>query len=148
MTAVIRAVRPEDRAEWEPLWQGYLDFYAAALDPVVTDSTWGRITDSDSAVDGLVAVGDHGLVGLLHYVLHPTTWTMAPACYLEDLFVQPAARGAGMGHALITALTDLARTQGWSSIHWITAQDNAAGMRLYDRIARRTTWVRYEIDLD
>lgn len=148
MTAVIRAVRPEDRPEWEVLWQGYLDFYATALDPVVTDSTWTRITKSDSAVHGLVAVGSRGLVGLLHYVLHPTTWTTTPACYLEDLFVAPDVRGAGVGHALITALVELARTAGWSSIHWITAHDNAAGMRLYDRVARRTTWVRYEIDLD
>lgn len=148
MTILTRPVEPADRGQWEPLWHGYLDFYETALEPAVTEGTWARITTGDRAVGGLVAAGADELVGLLHYVLHPTTWTRTPACYLEDLFVAPEARGAGVGHALITALTDLARTEGWSSIHWITAHDNAAGMRLYDRVARRTTWVRYEIDLD
>ena len=148
MTAVVRAVGPGDRRQWEPLWRGYLDFYETALDPEVTDATWSRITTGDPAVGGLVAAGDQGLVGLLHYVLHPTTWTTTAACYLEDLFVAPEARGAGVGHALITALTDMARYEGWSGIHWITGHDNVAGMRLYDRVARRTTWVRYEIDVD
>lgn len=147
MTAVIRAPQPQDRADWGRLWRGYLNFYSTVLDPSVTDGTWARITNGDAAVGGLVAEGDNGLVGLLHYVVHPTTWTTTPACYLEDLFVAPEARGAGVGRALITALTDMGRTQGWSSIHWITGHDNAAGMRLYDRVARRTTWVRYEIDL-
>ena len=145
---VVRAVQPDDRQHWQPLWRGYLDFYETVLDPAVTDATWARITKGDPAMRGLVAARDAGLVGLLHYVLHPTTWTTTPACYLEDLFVAPEARGAGVGQALIAALNDMARTEGWSSIHWITAHDNAPGMRLYDRVARRTTWVRYEIDLD
>lgn len=148
MAVYVRRVHAADRPQWEPLWQGYLEFYETALDPAVTDSTWTRITGDDSAVGGLVAADGDRLVGLLHYVLHPTTWTTAAACYLEDLFVAPDVRGAGVGHALITALIDLAHGEGWSSIHWITAHDNAAGMRLYDRVARRTTWVRYEIDLD
>lgn len=147
ITADIRSVRSSDREQWEPLWQGYLRFYDTSLPAGVTESTWSRITGGDPAMGCLVAEMDEHVVGFLHWVTHPTTWTTTPACYLEDLYVAEPARGAGVGHALIARLTDIGREMGWSGIHWITAQDNAAGMRLYDRVADRTTWVRYEIDL-
>lgn len=147
MTVVIRPVEPADRHGWEPLWAGYLDFYETVLDAATTDATWLRITGGDPAMGGLVAQDDGQLVGLAHYVLHPTTWTLEPACYLEDLFVLPQRRGAGVGRGLIAALADRGRAAGWSGIHWLTASDNTAGMRLYDSVAQRTTWVRYELAL-
>ena len=147
MTVTVRPVEDRDRGGWEPLWSGYLDFYETALDAGVTDATWQRITGGDTAMGALVADSGSELVGLAHYVLHPTTWTVAPACYLEDLFVAPQHRGAGVGRSLITGLADRGRASGWSGIHWITAHDNAPGMRLYDALATRTRWVRYEMDL-
>jgi GNAT superfamily N-acetyltransferase len=147
MAALIRSVQPGDRSGWAPLWAGYLEFYETRLDDAVTEATWHRITGGDAAMGALVAEDGGGLVGFAHYVLHPTTWTLAPACYLEDLFVAPAQRGTGVGYALIAELTDRGRRAGWSGIHWLTASDNTVGMRLYDRVARRTQWVRYELDL-
>lgn len=147
MTAQIRSLEARDRTSWEPLWAGYLDFYETHLDAGVTDATWQRITGGDPAMGGLVAEEEGQLVGLAHFVLHPTTWTVSPACYLEDLFVVPQHRGTGVGRGLIAALADRGRQAGWSGIHWLTAHDNTDGMRLYDRVAARTQWVRYELDL-
>jgi GNAT superfamily N-acetyltransferase len=147
MAVVIRSVDPGDRSGWEPLWAGYLDFYETQLADEVTAATWRRITGGDDAMGCLVAEDDGDLVGFAHYVLHPTTWTVTSACYLEDLFVAPHLRGGGIGRSLIEALAQRGRDAGWSGIHWLTAHDNHVGMRLYDRVATRTQWVRYELDL-
>ena len=147
MPATIRPVAPGDRASWEPLWQGYLDFYRTELAPEVTDLTWSRLCGPDQAMGAFVAEEAGRLVGFVHFVVHPTTWTATPACYLEDLFVRSEQRGRGVGRALIEHLVGVGRDRGWSGIHWVTAQDNADAMQLYDRLASRTSWVRYEIDL-
>lgn len=143
----VRPLTATDHAGWAPLWQGYLEFYETVLADEVTDATWARVSGGDAAMGGLVAEDEVGLVGLAHYVVHPTTWTVAPACYLEDLFVVPQRRSQGLGRALIEQLAALGREQGWSGIHWLTGEDNVTGMRLYDRVATRTNWVRYELDL-
>ena len=147
MPATIRPVVRADRLAWEPLWQGYLDFYGTALAPEVTDLTWDRLCGADATMSAFVAEDAGALTGFVHVVVHPTTWTTGPACYLEDLFVRSDQRGQGTGRALIEHLVAVARERGWSGIHWLTAHDNTVGMRLYDRLARRTSWVRYEIDL-
>jgi GNAT superfamily N-acetyltransferase len=144
----VRPLAAGDRAAWEPLWAGYLDFYATELPAATTAATFERLTGDEPAMAGLVAEADGRVVGFLHYVLHPTTWTTGPACYLEDLYVAPEQRGTGAGRALISALVAHARRGGWSGIHWMTAADNATAMHLYDRLATKTSWVRYEIDLD
>mgnify|MGYP006177101837 CR=1 FL=1 len=44
-------------------------------------------------------------------------------------------------------LVQLGRDSDWTQIHWITHDDNVVAQRLYDRIANRTDWVRYELDV-
>lgn len=63
------------------------------------------------------------------------------------MFVNPDARGARIGDALIDALKAEAGNRGWSVLRWITAEDNARARRLYDRIATQTKWVTYDIPL-
>src|SRR5690606_23191559 len=131
----VRPLVAEDRAQWEPLWQGYLTFYESSVPAEVTEATFGRLLD-DPVMHGLVATDATGdLVGILHYIVHPTTWDTRPVCYLEDLFVAPQQRGTGAGRALIAALTGIGRDEGWSAIYWMTKADNAVARRLYDRMA-------------
>jgi len=49
------------------------------------------------------------LIGFAHYLLHRSTWAQVCYCYLEDLFVEPSARGSGAGRALIAAVEAAAR---------------------------------------
>ena len=71
---IVRPVRPDDRAAWDPLWQGYLTFYKSTLVPEVTDATWQRFFDPIEPLHALVAERDGKLVGLTHYLLHRSTW--------------------------------------------------------------------------
>ncbi len=87
------------------------------------------------------------LLGFAHYVLHPHTFSSRMVCYLEDLWVDPSARGAGVGRKLIEALIGRSRDGGWRRIYWHTDAENAAARVLYDRVAQLTNYVRYDIVL-
>ncbi|KAB7742873.1 GNAT family N-acetyltransferase [Parvibaculum sedimenti] len=142
----IRPLETRDRAAWDGLWAGYLAFYETALAPEVTGDTWARLLSG--ALIGLVAVdGEDRPLGFAHALLHAGTWSPKPLCYLEDLFVLPKARGQGAARALIEALAARGRKEGWLRLYWQTARDNATAQALYDKLATRTNWLRYDLDL-
>jgi GNAT superfamily N-acetyltransferase len=145
----IRPTAAGDKDSWFRLWQGYLEFYEATLDPRISDATWRRLLDPNEPIHGLVACDATGVVvGFVNYVLHANTWTDRPVCYLEDLFVDSSARGQGAGRALIEALVDLAKTQGWYRIYWQTKASNATARALYDKVTPVTDWVRYDVNVN
>ena len=71
-----------------------------------------------------------------------STWTVAPVCYLEDLFVAPSFRGDGIGRLLIQDLVDRAKSNGWSRLYWHTRANNPA-RHLYEEFAKADDFVRY-----
>ncbi|MGY2052630.1 N-acetyltransferase family protein [Methylobacterium sp. JK268] len=142
-TLTIRSLRPDERAAWDPLWQGYLRFYGASVAPAVSDVTWARLHDPAEPMHGLVAEGDGAVIGLVHYVYHRSTWTVGPYCYLQDLFTAEAARGQGVGRALIEAVYAAARAEGASRVYWLTQEGNVTARALYDTLADRSGFIQY-----
>jgi GNAT superfamily N-acetyltransferase len=144
MNIVIRHAAPGDEAAWRRLWAHYLAFYGKTLSEAVTSLTWQRILDPSKPVLGRIAEGeDGGVLGFAVCVLHEGTWTMTPTCYLEDLFVDEAARGQGVGRALIEDVMALAKDSGWASVYWVTNADNAGARALYDQFGPADDYVRY-----
>lgn len=141
----IRSALPSDEAAWRRLWGGYCDFYDAKVTDEVTRRTWKRILDPDSAVMCIVAEVDGQVNGFANCVVHENTWESQPICYLEDLYVAPAARGHGVGRALIEWLRNAMRAEGWARLYWHTHRDNARARKLYDRFAEADDFVRYVI---
>lgn len=145
MTVTIRSVNEADRAAWDVLWQGYLAFYKVTLEPSVTEATWRRLIDPTEDMHALGAIdGTGAMTGIVHYLYHPVTWSIAPRCYLEDLYVAGAARGTGAGRALIEAVYAAADARGADQVYWLTQADNDTARRLYDRIGRPTPFVKYQ----
>jgi len=145
MPVLIRPLESRDRAGWLPLWYGYLDFYDTTVPDAVTDATWRRILDPSGPIHGLGAFDEAGrMIGLVHYLFHPVTWSAAERCYLEDLFVSPAARRTGAGRALIEAVYRAADEAGADQVYWLTATTNATARKLYDRVARATPFMKYQ----
>lgn len=142
---LIRAALPSDETAWRGLWRGYCDFYRARLPDEVTHRTWKRILDPDSAVMCIVAEVDGRVVGFANCVVHENTWETQPVCYLEDLFVAPAARGRGAGRALLEWLHNAMRAEGWARLYWMTKADNLQARRLYDQFTLADDFVRYVI---
>ena len=55
---IIRPVGADERAAWEPLWKGYLDFYKATLPRETYDATWTRLQDPNEPMFVLGAYAD------------------------------------------------------------------------------------------
>lgn len=145
MTVAIRPLEADDRAGWDPLWQGYLSFYKTDLDPAVTDVTWIRLLDAAEDMHCFIAEdGDGAMIGIVHYLYHRVTWAIADRCYLEDLFVAESARGTGAGRALIEAVYAAADERGADQVYWLTQDFNENGRRLYDRVGRLTPFIKYQ----
>lgn len=143
-----RSLAPHDEDRWRQLWAAYLDFYDHPLPPEVTDHTWRRLLGNDDGFAAHVAETEDGeVVGIVHSVAQPGTWSLTPKVYLEDLFVDASARGGGIGAALIAAVVERANRLGSTEVHWITDRDNVRAQRLYDHVARRSAYLRYEIDV-
>ncbi len=143
MTVTVRPLRPDERAAWEPLWQGYLAFYGASVAPETTDATWSRLHDPAEPMHVLGALAGPDLLGIVHYIFHRSTWTVGDYCYLQDLFTAEEARGQGAGRALIEAVYEKAEAQGASRVYWLTHETNTAAQVLYDKVASRSGFIQY-----
>ena len=142
---IIRPAVPGDRAGWEPLFRGYGDFYKVAMTAESLETVWGWIHDPGHVVEALVAERDGALVGLAHFRAMPSPLRATTIGFLDDLFVDPAARGAKVGERLLERLNEISVERGWNKIRWITADDNYRARTLYDRLAVKTAWNMYEM---
>ena len=141
---IIRPLRAEDEADWRRLWTGYLDYYQTQVPEAVYASTFARLLGNDPQdFNGLLALVDGRPMGLVHYLFHRHCWKIENVCYLQDLFVDPAARGTGLGRRLIEAVYAAADANGTPAVYWLTQDFNAEGRRLYDRIGKLTPFIRY-----
>ena len=140
---VIRPPRPDERADWEPLWKGYLDFYKTSVPREVYDATWARLHDRNEPMWLLGGYVDGRLRGIVHYLYHRSCWTVGDYCYLQDLFVAEEARKRGLGRALIEAVYREARSAGASRVYWLTHETNATARALYDTLADRPGFIQY-----
>ena len=139
----VRPVAPTDFAQWEALWEGYNTFYERTVPPEITQMTWSRFFDAYEPVHALVAEEDGRLLGLVHYLFHRSTTLIGPTCYLQDLFTTEAARGQGVGRALIESVYERARSAGSLRVYWQTHETNVTAMALYDKVAERSGFLVY-----
>jgi len=139
----IRPVTAQDHAAWLPLWQAYLQFYKTQLPDSVSESTWQRLLDSNEPTNAALAWKDGKAVGMVHFIYHRSNWSIANACYLQDLIVAPEQRGTGVGRLLIEHVYATAKAAGCDKVHWLTHETNATGIQLYERIAERPGYIQF-----
>jgi len=146
-TILIRPVEQSDFVQWKSLWEGYNAFYGrsgiTALPQPVIDTTWLRFFNPDEPVHALVADRNGELLGLVHFIFHRTTISIAPTCYLQDLFTVESARGQGVGRRLIEHVYQRAAHAGSSRVYWLTHETNATAIRLYEKLAERSGFIVY-----
>jgi GNAT superfamily N-acetyltransferase len=141
---IIRAVTPTDFTQWLPLWENYNRFYGRnSLPTEITQTTWARFFDTQEPIHAIVAEKDKQLLGLAHYLFHRNTIQIGLTCYLQDLFTNEAARGQGIGRALIEAVYKRAKTAGSPRIYWQTQENNSTARKLYDKVAEPSGFLVY-----
>lgn len=139
----IRPFNLQDFPAWLSLWNGNND---GVRNEVVTTETWARLIDPAFPVYGLGAEVNGALVGLVHYVLHPTTGSIAMAAYMQDLYVDPAHRRTGIARALVEELAKIAGREKWSRLYWLAEGKNEAAQNLYKTL-HKTLGVKLDFTL-
>ena len=142
---IVRDLAPGDRDAWRALFHAYGVFYETDLADEVLDHVWSALLGG--ALRGFVAEQDGAVVGFAHVRSHVATFSVGEDWYLEDLFVDPSARSGGVGTAILEHLVKVATWEGGGTLRWVTAESNATAQRVYDKLATRTTWVTYEVEL-
>lgn len=144
----IRDAEIEEIADLMPLMRGYCDFYEAEpsddglrdfAEKMISDPRWGCLL---IAREGPRAVGFAALAW---------KWSSLRGSligYLDDLFVDPRARGKGIADALISLCAERALDNGATALVWLTADDNHTAQKVYDRLGGTYGVYReYELEL-
>jgi ribosomal protein S18 acetylase RimI-like enzyme len=131
MTLHIAPITPTDYEGWLVLWNHN---NGGPIDPRITAQTWERLNDPDSPVNGLIAHDGDYMAGLVHYILHPVTGNLNPACYMQDLYVDTGFRRRGVGRALVAHLADRGQLMQWARLYWLAEAANADAQALYRNI--------------
>jgi GNAT superfamily N-acetyltransferase len=144
---VIAEVGEGDLADLLPLMAAYCEFYGAApgADSLLALS---RTLLEDPERDGLQLIArrrERGpAVGFATLYWSWSTLHAARIAVMNDLYVVPESRGAGIGATLIDACRERCRQRGMSRMEWSTAPDNVRAQRLYDSVgAQRSEWIDY-----
>lgn len=150
MTIKIKPLTPDDYQNWLRLYQGYAKHYKVALTNDGVAATWAWLMDETHPVTGVIAYLDddaqgEDAVGLAHFRAMPSPLRGVEVGFLDDLFVDPNARGNKVGEVLLDHLAEVARQKSWPVVRWITRDDNYRARSLYDRKAVKSDWNTYEM---
>ena len=97
-----------------------------------------------------VAEVEGEIVGCAIWFLNFSTWHGVPGVYLEDLFVQPAHRGSGLGRALLAALAAVCAERGYARLEWQVLDWNEPSIGFYRSLGAvpMDEWTTYRLDGD
>jgi ribosomal protein S18 acetylase RimI-like enzyme len=133
-----------------PLIADYQRFYRATPDEARNRAHFGRLLTDHNAGIQFVALDDEGRpLGFATLYFPLSSVSAQVRCLLNDLYTVPAARGQGVGRALIAHCLAHARALGYTSIFWQTEQSNTTAQRLYDSLpTTRTAWYTYTLPVE
>ncbi len=140
----IRVLNENDFQSWKVLWSSYLEFYHSTMSDESTEITYSRLLSDEHPMYCLLYEHDGEPVGLVHFIMHRSTWTTGDYCYLQDLYVSKSFRGNGAGKALINAVYNQAKDAGCSRVYWTTQENNYQARKLYDVMANKTDFIQYK----
>jgi GNAT superfamily N-acetyltransferase len=149
MTALIRPARPGDEADILRLIHELAD-YEREPDAVenTVESLRAHLFAEAPRVFAHVAEQDGRIVGIAVWFFNFSTWTGRHGIYLEDLFVDPQARGTGVAEGLMRALAAEAKANDCARMEWSVLDWNELAKRFYRRIGAHhsETWEPWRLD--
>jgi GNAT superfamily N-acetyltransferase len=136
--AVIRSARPGDVAAILRLIRALAEYEKLAHEVVATEAALREtLFGAQPAAEVLLAEEDGHAVGLALFFQNYSTFLARPGIYLEDLFVEPAHRGRGIGKALLQAVARLAVRRGCGRFEWSVLDWNTPAIEFYRALGAR-----------
>ena len=133
--ALLRAAEPRDLRAIVGLITELAEFeHLTHLLQVTPDALGTHLFGPRPAAECLVAEQGADLVGFALFFTNFSTFLGQPGLYLEDLYVQPAQRGSGVGKALLRRVGQLAVERGCGRFEWSVLDWNANAIRFYERM--------------
>jgi GNAT superfamily N-acetyltransferase len=133
-----------DRADWLRLWQAWQAHMRGQVPAAVSAAAWASICDPASGLHALIARDTTGTpLGFATASRTPFAWTGSDILFLQDLFVCDAARGRGVGTALLRGVYDLADRLQAAQVLWMVDERDSGLQAFYARHAIRTPYLRY-----
>ena len=101
---------------------------------VTPESLHPQLFGARPAAEAVVGVVGAQVVAFALFFTNFSTFLGKPGLYLEDLYVQPAHRGSGLGKALLQHLGALAVARGCGRFEWSVLDWNDGAIRLYEKM--------------
>ncbi len=143
----IRLARAEEADALLPLMRAYCDFYKVdPADSGLLEMARALIADPEQG-SLFVAVEDGALIGFAALGWKWASTRGARIGVMEDLYVDPGARGGGVADGLIAACAERCRERGATSLPWQTAHTNQRARAVYERVGaeRDERWLDYSL---
>ncbi len=129
---LLRDAVPSDAAEIARLVRALAEYERLAHECHGTAEDFRRELFGDSPhAFAMLAEADGAVVGLALWFRNFSTFAARHGIYLEDLFVEPAYRGRGIGRALFVALARRAVQEGCARLEWSVLDWNAPSIAFY-----------------
>lgn len=154
MPLTIRAATAADVPEMHSMIRELAEFERELDKVVATEADLRQAlfvgpagSDAGPALHGHVAEVDGAVVGMALWFLSYSTWTGTHGIYLEDLFVRPAARGLGVGTALLETLAGICVERGYHRMAWSVLDWNESAIAFYRSIGAgpMSEWTTYRL---
>lgn len=130
---MIRRAQPGDVPAMVELVHELADYEKAPRECVLTtEQLHTALFGPSPALFGHVAESDAGIAGLSLWFLNFSTWEGVHGIYLEDLYVRPQQRGAGMGKALLQELAQECTRNGYARLEWSVLNWNRPAIDFYE----------------
>lgn len=147
-TITIRDARIEDAAQILAFIKGLAAYEKAPHEVIATVADIERALFGDNArVRAVIGELDQVPAGFALFFYNYSTWTGKYGIYLEDLFVLPEHRGAGLGKALLKHLAQIAVAEDCSRFEWSVLDWNEPAIGFYESLGAeaQSEWIGYRL---
>ena len=144
----IANIGENDFDDWRQMFVDFAILHDVSPTPEGVARTWGWLCDPTHPETGLIVRVRDDVVGFVHYRLQPSALSGTQILYLDDLFIAEAHRGSGVADDMMDRLREIAQTHGCSAIRLDTHATNGRARRFYERHAKNTNWITYEMTVN
>jgi len=151
MTLSIRAATRADVPVVRELIEGLAEYERLRHECRATDALLEQaLFGARPYAEVVIADADGSPAGFALFFHNFSTFLARPGIYLEDLFVRPEHRGAGVGKALLQHLASLAVSRGCGRLEWAVLNWNVDAIGFYEKLGAgpQDAWTVYRVTDD